>query len=50
MRRETRKLLDELGRGGGYIASPSHEIPSDVPAENMAAMIEVLQQQKNGGK
>ncbi|MCE5200147.1 MAG: uroporphyrinogen decarboxylase family protein [Armatimonadota bacterium] len=45
VRRETKRLLDALGKGGGYIASPSHEIPSDVPAENMAAMIEVLKSQ-----
>lgn len=45
IRRETRRLLEVLGRGGGYIASPSHAIPSDVPVENMAAMIEVLRDQ-----
>ncbi len=45
VRSETRRLIDELGKGGGWIASPSHDIPSDVPAENMAAMIEVLQNQ-----
>ena len=45
VRRETRRLLWELGKGGGYIATPSHDIPSDVPAENMAAMLEVLQNQ-----
>ncbi len=45
VRRETKKLLKVLGRGGGYIASPSHVIPSDVPAENIAAMIEVFQGQ-----
>ena len=46
VRRETRRLLETLGRGGGYIATPSHDIPSDVPAENMAAMIEVLKGQR----
>jgi len=48
VRRETKRLLAELGRGGGYIASPSHAIPSDVPAENMAALIEVLKEQQAG--
>jgi len=43
VRVETTKLARTLGRGGGYIASPSHAIPSDVPAENIAAMIEVLE-------
>lgn len=45
VRAETRRLLHDLGASGGYIASPSHDIPSDVPAENMAAMIEVLRNQ-----
>ena len=42
VRAEVRRLLDTLGRGGGYLASPSHAVPADVPPENMAAMIEVL--------
>ena len=46
VRRETRRLLETLGKGGGYIASPSHDIPVDVPPENMAAMIEVLRDQR----
>ena len=45
VRRETKRLLEVLGEGGGYIASPSHDVPVDVPPENMAAMIEVLQNQ-----
>ena len=44
--RGTRRLLHELGKGGGYIASPSHDVPVDVPPENLAAMIEVLKSQK----
>jgi uroporphyrinogen decarboxylase len=45
VRSETRRILKELGRGGGYIASPSHAIPKDVPIENILALIETLQQQ-----
>ncbi|MHB0997859.1 MAG: uroporphyrinogen decarboxylase family protein [Armatimonadota bacterium] len=45
VRRETKRLLSELGKGGGFIASPSHDVPVDVPPENMAALIEVLQNQ-----
>ena len=45
VRREVRHLLKVLGKGGGYIAAPSHAIPNDVPAGNMAALIEVLQAQ-----
>jgi len=39
VRRETRRLL-ALGADGGYIFSPAHAVPRDVPAENMAAFVE----------
>lgn len=45
VRRETRRLLRLLGKGGGYIAGPSHAVPKDVPPENVGAMLEVLQNQ-----
>ena len=31
-------LLDRIGEDGGYIASPSHDIPGDARPENIAAM------------
>jgi uroporphyrinogen decarboxylase len=42
---EVRRLLNLIGENGGYIASPSHDIPRDARPENIAAMIEVLQNQ-----
>ncbi len=42
---EVRRLLDEVGREGGYIAAPAHAIPADAQPQNIAAMIEVLQRQ-----
>ena len=45
VRDEVKRLLDEVGRGGGYIAAPSHDIPAGSKPENIAAMIEVLQNQ-----
>jgi uroporphyrinogen decarboxylase len=42
---EVRKLIKVVGENGGYIASPSHDIPRDARPENIAAMIEVLQNQ-----
>ena len=42
---EVKRLIDEVGADGGYIASPSHDIPADAKPENIAAMIEVLQNQ-----
>ncbi len=45
VRDEVRRLIDVVGAHGGYIASPSHDIPGDAKPENIAAMIEVLQNQ-----
>jgi len=45
VRDEVRRLIDLVGESGGYIASPSHDIPGDAKPENIAAMIEVLQNQ-----
>lgn len=42
---EVRRLLDEVGKNGGYIAAPAHSIPGDAKPENIAAMIEVLDNQ-----
>jgi uroporphyrinogen decarboxylase len=45
VREEVGRLLEIVGRGGGYIAAPSHAIPADAKPENIAALIEVLQTQ-----
>jgi uroporphyrinogen decarboxylase len=45
VRDEVRRLIDVVGADGGYIASPSHDIPGDAKPENIAAMVEVLQNQ-----
>jgi uroporphyrinogen decarboxylase len=39
------RLLGEVGKNGGYIAAPAHAIPADARPENVAAMIQVLQNQ-----
>ena len=44
VRRATEALID-AGRGGGYIFSPSHSVPPDVPPENLVAMMAVLRDQ-----
>ena len=43
-RDEVKRLLELVGSGGGYIAGPSHSI-QDAKPENVAAMIDVLQNQ-----
>jgi len=45
VRRATQHLLD-LGREGGYIFAPAHDVEGDVPLENMLAFIEVIQGQE----
>jgi len=42
---ETKKLLNELAVGGGYICSPSHSLTDDIPVENINAFLEVVQNQ-----
>jgi uroporphyrinogen decarboxylase len=44
VRRATQHLID-LGSDGGYILSPAHSVPKDVPLENMLAFIETAQAQ-----
>jgi len=41
VRAETHRLL-ELGRDGGYIFAPAHDVEGDVPLENMLAMIALV--------
>lgn len=45
VRSEVKRLLEILGKNGGYIAGPTHAIPPDVPEENVVAMFEVLTNQ-----
>jgi len=40
VRAHTRRMIDVVGRGGGYILGPSHAIQSDTPLENIIAMID----------
>jgi len=44
VRRETKYLL-ELGRDGGYIFAPAHDVEGDVSLENILAFIKIVQQQ-----
>jgi uroporphyrinogen decarboxylase len=44
IRAEARRLMDEIGRGGGFIIAPSHHMPGDIPVENMVAFIEAVRE------
>ena len=46
IREETCRLMEQVGRGGGFIIAPSHDMPGDIPIENMVAFIETV---RNGG-
>ena len=45
VKEEVRSQINEIGKNGGYIAAPAHDIPPDARPENIVAMIEVLQSQ-----
>jgi len=49
VRYQCRRLIDTLGRGGGYLAAPSHAIQGGTPPENILAMLkEVLGEERYG--
>ncbi|MFP4250406.1 MAG: uroporphyrinogen decarboxylase family protein [Armatimonadota bacterium] len=39
---EVRRRIDDLAPGGGYVLNTSHNIQADVPAENILALVEAL--------
>jgi len=45
VRREMIRIMKILGKDGGYIASPTHGVPYDVPEENIEAMLDVFANQ-----
>lgn len=45
VKKEVKGLIETIGRNGGYIAAPAHDVPRDAKPENVAALIGVLQEQ-----
>ena len=45
IREEVKHLMEEVGRGGGYIIAPSHEMPGDIPIENLVAFIDAVREE-----
>lgn len=46
VRKQTRELMEVMGKDGGYICAPTHSIPNDVSTENIMAFLEIVQNQK----
>lgn len=46
IRAKTIETMKIMGQGGGYIAAPTHDVPGDVPPENLLAMMDVFMNQK----
>ena len=40
--RETRRIPETMRRNGGFISSPTHPVPGDVPPENILALTDVF--------
>ena len=45
VKEEVTRLIGRIGKDGGYIAAPAHDVPKDAKPENVAAMLELLQAQ-----
>jgi uroporphyrinogen decarboxylase len=45
VRKETARLIAEVGAGGGLILAPSHAVLADVPVQNVVALVEAVQSQ-----
>ena len=43
---EVHRLMDEVGRGGGFILAPCHQIQPDTPLENVLALYEAVAQRR----
>ena len=42
LRLEMRRIIREVGRGGGFIMAPTHSLGSDIPLENLVVMVDEL--------
>lgn len=44
VRQEVRRVINTLGTGGGYMVASVHTIMNEVPAENIAAMVDAVEE------
>jgi uroporphyrinogen decarboxylase len=45
VRKETRWMMDVMGRNGGYVVAPTHAMPADIPVANVQAFLEAVRNQ-----
>lgn len=45
VQKKTVEIMKVMGKDGGYIAAPTHDVPADVPPQNILAMLDVFQRQ-----
>jgi uroporphyrinogen decarboxylase len=50
IRSTSNEIIEIMSKDGGFIAAPTHDVPADVPADNILAMIDVFTQQRRGGR
>lgn len=48
VKEEAHRLMARIGESGGYILAPSHDIPRDVPVENIIALVEAVRDEQEG--
>ncbi|HIQ21122.1 MAG TPA: hypothetical protein EYH34_07800 [Planctomycetes bacterium] len=46
IRQEVHRLMDEVGRGGGFVIAPCHNIQPDTPLENVLALYEAIAERR----
>jgi len=48
IRAEVHRLIDEVGRGGGFILGPCHNIQPDTPLDHVLAMYQAVAERRGG--
>jgi uroporphyrinogen decarboxylase len=44
VREEVKRVIELLGKGGGYMVASVHTIMNDVPPENVLAMVDAVEE------
>jgi uroporphyrinogen decarboxylase len=48
IKKEVKRRINILGKGGGYIVAPTHNIQDDTPVENIDAFFETVMEYGEG--